>query len=184
MNFVVSAMIEIVSYTLAYFTLKSILGRRYSVIIFQYGNAVFCLALGLLSYLSAPWVSVTTITVALIGKGFTAASFFGMFIYGIEVFPTVSRGTALGLCGILARVGSLLAPQILLLVSPWLQFRIYLLNLKKKYSQGELYHPMIPMAIMSGCLFLSGTATFAVPETLNKNLPNNLDDVERIWGKK
>lgn len=44
-------------------------------------------------------------------------------------------------------------------------------------------HPMIPMGIMAGFLFVGGTATFAVPETLNKKLPDTLSDVNDSWKK-
>jgi hypothetical protein len=40
-----------------------------------------------------------------------------MFLYASELFPTVLRGAAIGHCGFWGRVGSLLAPQLLFLVS-------------------------------------------------------------------
>lgn len=45
-----------------------------------------------------------------------------------------------------------------------------------------MYHQMIPMGIISALLIISATSIFKLPETLNKQLPNGIDDVERVWG--
>lgn len=119
LNFIISALIEIGAYVIAYFALSSPLGRRYSMIGYQYLNATFCLCIGLLTFIEADyaWKNWLIIVLALVGKGFAVSGFGGMFIYGSELFPTATRGSALGLCGFFARVGSLMAPQIILLVS-------------------------------------------------------------------
>lgn len=118
LNFVISALIEIASYILAYFALSSFLGRRYSMISYQYLNAIFCLSIGLLTFVEgdSEWKKWLIIVCALVGKGLAVSGFGGMFIYGSELFPTATRASALGLCGFFARVGSLIAPQIILLV--------------------------------------------------------------------
>ena len=54
---------------------------------------------------------------ALIGKAAVVSCFCSIFIYTSEIFPTVIRTVAVGACAFFGRVGSLLAPQILLLVS-------------------------------------------------------------------
>ena len=54
---------------------------------------------------------------ALIGKASVVSCFCIIFIYSSEVFPTVIRTVGVGVCAFFGRVGSLLAPQILLLVS-------------------------------------------------------------------
>lgn len=126
LNFVIGAFIEIASYILAYFALSSPLGRRYSMISYQYLNAVFCAAIGLLTLIEGDfgWKNGLIITFALVGKGLAVSGFGGMFIYGSELFPTATRASALGLCGFFARVGSLTAPQILLLVCWYSSYRL------------------------------------------------------------
>jgi nitrate/nitrite transporter NarK len=47
-----------------------------------------------------------------------------MFLYASELFPTVLRGVAMGHCGFWGRVGSLIAPQLLFLVSVKLQLNM------------------------------------------------------------
>jgi nitrate/nitrite transporter NarK len=47
-----------------------------------------------------------------------------MFLYASELFPTVLRGVAMGHCGFWGRVGSLIAPQLLFLVSVKIQLNM------------------------------------------------------------
>lgn len=120
LNFILSALIEITAYIIAYFALSSkYLGRRKSMIGYQYLNSIFCMSIGLLTLIEEDYAAkrYMIIFLALVGKGLAVSGFGGMFIYGSELFPTQTRATALGLCGLFARVGSLLAPQIILLVS-------------------------------------------------------------------
>lgn len=66
---------------------------------------------------------------ALVAKGLAVSSFCGMFIFGSELLPTACRGLGLGLCGCSARIGSLLAPQLMALVSIFI-FLLYLIFAK------------------------------------------------------
>jgi OCT family organic cation transporter-like MFS transporter 4/5 len=52
-----------------------------------------------------------------VGKGVVVSGFCTTFLYASELFPTVLRGVAIGHCGFWGRVGSLLAPQLLFLVT-------------------------------------------------------------------
>ena len=53
-------------------------------------------------------------TVALIGRFGIAASFNMIFLYTTELFPTIVRSAALGTCSLVARLGGIAAPQIIL----------------------------------------------------------------------
>lgn len=44
-------------------------------------------------------------------------------------------------------------------------------------------HPSIPIVVIAILLFISGSATFYVPETLNQKLLDTLDDVNTKWSK-
>ena len=56
------------------------------------------------------------IGLALVGKAAVVSCFCTIFIYSSEIFPTVIRTVGVGSCAFFARVGSLLAPQLLLAV--------------------------------------------------------------------
>lgn len=90
------------------------------MIAYQYLNAVFCIALGVLSYYEdTSGVPAVMTVLALLGKGLAVSAFGGMFILGTELFPTEIRSSAFGVSSFAARVGSLVAPQIILLVSTY-----------------------------------------------------------------
>lgn len=40
------------------------------------------------------------------------------------------------------------------------------------------------MMVLAVIGLLAGVATFTMPETLNKKLPNTIEDVEEVWGRK
>lgn len=67
----------------------------------------------LASYIDIP---ALVIGLALIGKAAAVSCFCSIFIYSSEIFPTVIRTAGVGSCVFFGRLGSLTAPQILLLV--------------------------------------------------------------------
>lgn len=100
---------------------------------------------------------------ALFAKGLAVSLFCGMNLYAVELFPTIVRGTAIGICGFSARVGSLLAPQLMLL--------------------GDLVAPWCPMVIIGGALMTAGLTLFMLPETKTIQIPNTVEDANRLWAK-
>lgn len=61
-----------------------------------------------------PWVSTL---LYLAGKVWITQAFSGVYLYTSELFPTRARHSLLGLCSMLGRLGSIVAPQMPLLVS-------------------------------------------------------------------
>ncbi|XP_072887488.1 solute carrier family 22 member 6-A-like isoform X2 [Hemitrygon akajei] len=68
--------------------------------------------------------------------------------------------TGVGFANTMARVGAIVAPMVRL--------------------SGD-YLPFIPMIIYGGMAILSGASAFALPETLNTQLPDTVEDVEGRW---
>ncbi|XP_059811408.1 solute carrier family 22 member 6-A-like [Hypanus sabinus] len=60
----------------------------------------------------------------------------------------------------MARVGAIVAPMVRL--------------------SGD-YLPFMPMTIYGGMAILSGALAFGLPETLNTQLPDTVEDVESRW---
>lgn len=53
---------------------------------------------------------------AIIGKSNISGSFSLIYIYSVEIFPTVLRSTGLGMCSMFSRFGGILAPHLVTLV--------------------------------------------------------------------
>ncbi|KAG7515260.1 hypothetical protein JOB18_003823 [Solea senegalensis] len=94
---------------------------------------------------------------AVVGKGCLAASFNCCYLYTGELYPTIIRQSGLGWASMMARVGSMVAPMVLL--------------------AGDLV-PWLPGLIYGGAPVLSGVAAIFLPETLGSPLPDTIQDVE------
>ncbi|XP_048363025.1 solute carrier family 22 member 7-like [Sphaerodactylus townsendi] len=95
--------------------------------------------------------------VAILGKGFSEASFTTVFLYTAELYPTVLRQSGIGCCSFVARVASSLAPLIMLLDDTW------------------QYLPSIIFSTVAG---MSGIVAFLLPETTNRQLPETVEHLE------
>ncbi|XP_075043838.1 solute carrier family 22 member 6-A-like [Mixophyes fleayi] len=100
-------------------------------------------------------------SLAVFGKGCLAASFSCVFLYTTELYPTVIRQSGLGLGATMARVGGIVAPLVKML--------------------GDFY-PFLPLVIYGGAPIISGLLVYFLPETVNKPLPDTIEDM--ITGKK
>uniref|UniRef100_A0A8C9WB10 Solute carrier family 22 member 6 n=1 Tax=Scleropages formosus TaxID=113540 RepID=A0A8C9WB10_SCLFO len=152
------AAIEVPAKVLTYFTLDRV-GRRnvqaWSLII----TGIF---IGINTVIPTDYGLVRTL-VAVTGKGFSESAFTTAFLYTTELFPTVLRQCGLGYTSFVGRIGSSLAPLIMLLEDVW-----------------EFTPPLIfaTVAILGGCV------VFLLSETLNTRLPESIQDVEEerfVW---
>ncbi|XP_034966442.1 solute carrier family 22 member 7-like [Zootoca vivipara] len=96
--------------------------------------------------------------VAIIGKGFSEAAFTTIFLYSSELYPTVLRQNGQGFCAFMARLGGSVAPLVFMLDSLW---------------------KLLPQVIYCIMAVLCGSAAFFLPETLNMELPETVEDVEK-----
>ncbi|XP_042355759.1 solute carrier family 22 member 6 [Plectropomus leopardus] len=96
-------------------------------------------------------------SLAVIGKGCLAASFNCCYLYSGELYPTIIRQNGMGWVSMMARVGAMVAPMVLL--------------------TGD-YKPWIPGLIYGGAPILSGVTAIFLPETLGSPLPDTIQDVE------
>ncbi|PNF33929.1 hypothetical protein B7P43_G06010 [Cryptotermes secundus] len=160
LNFLLGAVVEVLSYVLAYIILSRF-GRRIPMASFLLISGLICIIVGAVSRVPEEdgyWIGKTQTAFALIGKGVVVSGFCTMFLYASELFPTVLRGVAMGHCGFWGRVGSLIAPQLLFL--------------------GEYTLPAVPLVIMGVLGMLAGLSVLVLPETLGHQLPDTVEEVE------
>uniref|UniRef100_A0A8C6TPP3 Solute carrier family 22 member 5 n=1 Tax=Neogobius melanostomus TaxID=47308 RepID=A0A8C6TPP3_9GOBI len=89
--------------------------------------------------------------------GFTMA-FGTVYIYTAELYPTVIRNVGMGMCSSAARVGSITAPYV-----------IYL----------GTYNKILPYIVMGSLTMVSCVVNLFLPETLNKDLPETIDQMQQ-----
>ncbi|XP_051001999.1 organic anion transporter 3 [Acomys russatus] len=94
---------------------------------------------------------------AVFGKGCLSGSFSCLFLYTSELYPTVLRQTGMGVSNVWARVGSMMAPLVKI--------------------TGEV-HPFLPNVIFGSLALLGGSAAFFLLETLNRPLPETIEDIQ------
>ncbi|XP_064652623.1 organic cation transporter protein-like [Lineus longissimus] len=90
-------------------------------------------------------------------------AFCTIYLFTVELFPTVVRNIGVGTGSSLARVGGLLAPQLAFLVSIW--------------------RPL-PVLILAAFAIVTGALNYFLPETLNRKLPETLEDGEKFGRKR
>ncbi|XP_068187583.1 solute carrier family 22 member 6-like [Antennarius striatus] len=134
----------------------SFLGRRVSQ-----ASCLFLAALVIFSNIFIPRdMQAIRTTLACLGKGLTAGSFATVFLYSGELFPTVIRQTGTGFVSSSARVGSMVAPIILIL---------------------DEVLPALPGLVYGGSAVLAGCFACFLPETLKVPLPDTIEEVEQEW---
>uniref|UniRef100_A0A665T902 Solute carrier family 22 member 7-like n=1 Tax=Echeneis naucrates TaxID=173247 RepID=A0A665T902_ECHNA len=102
------------------------------------------------------WVIRTV--VAVVGKALSEASFTIIFLYTTELFPTVIRSNGVGFTSFLARLGVSISPLVMLLEDVW---------------------HLLPQVTYCAVAIGAGLVASLLPETLNKFLPEFIEDIEK-----
>nr|XP_033811685.1 solute carrier family 22 member 6-A-like isoform X2 [Geotrypetes seraphini] len=97
------------------------------------------------------------ITLVMFGKGCLAASSLCTYLFGGELFPTIVRQTGMGFITMMARLGGIVAPMVLM--------------------AGD-YVLFLPLVVFGGAPIISGVAACFLPEMLNAPLLDTIEEVE------
>ncbi|XP_012216621.1 organic cation transporter protein [Linepithema humile] len=156
-NFVISGLVEVPAYTFLIFTLN------------RWGRKIIlcgCMMLSGLALLATLFVPADTpwliVTLAMIGKLAITSSYGAIYVFTAEQFPTVIRNVGLGASSTFARIGGVIAPYV--------------------NHLSEIWTPL-PLVIFGASALLGGLMSLLLPETLNKKLPESIQDGE-LFGKK
>nr|XP_023017401.1 organic cation transporter protein-like [Leptinotarsa decemlineata] len=157
LNFVISGAVEIPAYAFLLLTLNR-WGRR-NVMCGCMSVAGTALLLTMAVPKDQQWLIVT---LAMIGKLAITASYAAVYIFSSEQFPTVIRNAGIGAGSTCARVGSIIAPYMNILTHVW---------------------QPLPLLIYGSLALMGGILSLVLPETLNKKLPETIEEGE-AFGKK
>ncbi|CAH1776009.1 unnamed protein product [Owenia fusiformis] len=153
-NLFFSGLVEFPGYLFAVLTLDRI-GRRKSL--------ATCLCVGGLACLACfpipKHLGLLKTIFSLIGKCAISGSFAIIYLFSAELFPTVVRNVGVGAGSMCARIGGLIAPFIGYAAIAW--------------------KPM-PYIIFGVFSIAAGLLTLLLPETLNRALPQTLEDGENF----
>jgi MFS family permease len=153
-SFALSGLVEIPSYIIG-IPLLDRLGRRKTNFIFTLGTAMacwWCMKLQQAKVVNSMLVTVT----ALFGKLCVSATNAVLYTYAAELFPTVVRNMALGICTVSVRIGAIAAPFIVLLGNE---------------------DKSTPMFIFAVAMLIAAFLGLKLPETKGKPLPQTFDDL-------
>ena len=150
LGFLITAGVQLPGYVTAYFAIRNkSLGRKWSLVIFM---IITGLALCTHPFVPKDYREAR-IALSIIGRFAANCSYTILNLYSYELFPTVVRGVGNGVCVTVSRIGTILTPYILLL------------------------GPLSPV-IFGGFAFISGIFASLLPETREKDLPEQLQDGE------
>ncbi|XP_050391448.1 organic cation transporter protein [Patella vulgata] len=168
LNFTIANIAETVSYALCILLLDR-LGRKVLHCSAMLLGGIACLATMfpvIYGDKSHEWL---TTTLSMIGKLGASGAFAIIYVFAGELFPTILRNSALGASSTCARVGGMISPYIAdlgLLVG------------------GEL-KTALPLIVFGSASVAAGLLSLFLPETLNRKLPDTIDDAKQFTsGKK
>jgi len=157
-NFILSAFTEIPGAIFCILVMDC-WGRRPILLFCQIFSGLACVGCGLLQGASIGALQTIQVCLSLIGKFGASASFFVVYLYTAELFPTGIRNQAVGACSLVARIGGITALLLDLLKVYWLPAPVFIM----------------------GCIALvAGFLAVFFPETLGSKLPETMDDALRI----
>ncbi|XP_038050994.1 solute carrier family 22 member 15-like isoform X2 [Patiria miniata] len=153
LNFALSGIVEVPAGLLSIFVLNCI-GRRPTI-----AGSLFVVGFACLGVMALPRsedgaMSTYQTCLALIGKMGVSVAFNSAYLYSSEILPTVLRNTAIGVCSMSARIGGILAPTL------------------PPFGDKVAYFLFGVTTLFSALLNLT------LPESLNKQLPETVMDVE------
>ncbi|XP_013381223.1 organic cation transporter protein [Lingula anatina] len=154
LNFILMGAIEIPAYGSLVLIIDR-LGRRKTLFFYMVTAGVACIVSGVLPY-ELHWLIITT---AVVGKMCISASFGVIYLLTPECYPTTMRIVALGTASAFGRVGSALAPQVILL------------------QEIMTSLPFIFIGVMS---ITAGILSLFFPETVRRKLPQNTAEFDEL----
>jgi MFS transporter, OCT family, solute carrier family 22 (organic cation transporter), member 4/5 len=110
----------------------------------------------------------------LLAKCAITATYATIYTFTPELFPTVIRNTAMGVCSMMARVGAILASYIAMWLVSFVVFAVF--TLLFKVDQFGKIAMIIPFASCGLCAAV--IIIFLLPETKGRNLAETIEGMK------
>ncbi|KAL0114913.1 hypothetical protein PUN28_010449 [Cardiocondyla obscurior] len=156
-TFGLGAILEMATYTFVYFILSNY-GRRVPMCTYQSLNGImYILIATFLIFITttSPWTDLAKTIMTLFARVTVISTLSIVYLYSVEISPTVIRSTWLGLCVVCANLGNM---SIILLL--------------------EYVSLPIQLLVVGSLCLVSGMLALILPETLNKVLPDQIADMK------
>ncbi|GFO13865.1 hypothetical protein PoB_004037000 [Plakobranchus ocellatus] len=163
LNFFLSGVAELVAYVFCFLFLD-IAGRKLLLCLSMFLGGIACLATMFPVMYGGEDVEWLIVALSLVGKFGITSAFAVIYVYSAELFPTVMRNSAIGLCSFTARIGGILAP--------------YIGDLGKTVD-GDL-GIALPLIIFGSLDIVAGLLVLFLPETRNTVLPDTVEDAKNF----
>lgn len=125
-------------------------GRRKTLFLGMIGSGLFCI---LSEFISGDMLKTICFV---LGKMSITIAFSCLYIFTIEVFPTKLRHRFFSICSVVGRIGSILTPLTPLL--------------------AQHVSSRLPLILFSSLALISAIFLCALPETLNRKLPDTIKE--------
>jgi len=152
-SYFLGALVEIPCWSIPIIIAK--LGRRWPLLFLFATSGLAGVVYG---FIPVEW-QMTSLSVGLIGRMTVNGAYFICLQYGSEIFPTVIRGQGIALCEIVGGIAIFLSPTV-----------VYLAKVSS----------ILPLLILGLCSLIGALATFFLPETAGRTLPQTLKDGEEF----
>ncbi|XP_071134009.1 organic cation transporter protein-like [Mytilus edulis] len=166
LNFFILAIVEVPAKLLVMATLNRA-GRKKIHCFCMVVGGVACLCTIFTVLYGGDELEPLTLTLAIIGKMGSAAAFAIIYIYSMELYPTVVRNSGMGLSSCIARIGGMVAPYVA----------------QSGDVVGGKFGQALPLVIFGGCSVSAGLLCLLLPETLNRKLPETVREAKDFTKK-
>jgi len=103
--------------------------------------------------------STAAVVLGMIGKFGVTSAYNVIYIFSAELFPTVIRNGGIGMSSMCSRIGGIISAYLLLLASHW---------------------KPLPLIVFGAFSVSAGLLSLLLPETMNRRLPETLEDGENF----
>ncbi|KAM3720876.1 Organic cation transporter [Dirofilaria immitis] len=165
LSFIINGAVELPAYFLVWPLLDAV-GRRWSL-----AGPMIIAGLACVSTIFTSISQDHPLFIAImayVGKFGIAGSFAVIYLFSGELYPTVLRAIGMGMSSMVAGSGLILAPYVVRLDT-------------SRHFEGD-YIRVLPLIIMGLLAISAAIASFFLPETMGKPIPQTLEEAE-LFGK-